>query len=212
MLNGNLVLQSRLNQLNKWYTALSNAHKFKYNLDLFYTKEVPNYIEKLREVSLNNAWLSGFTDAEGCFSVKINNDQKAYIQLLFILDQKNEEDVLNNIALLFTTNKKATLRTPNKRTVDASSSGKDKDWNMFRLTFYCNDKKKIISSKIINYFNFYKLKTTKKESFRIWSEIMEILINKQPLSLEDLKLIRKLRGNINYFTIENQQRGYANKS
>jgi hypothetical protein len=35
---------------------------------------------------------------------------------------------------------------------------------------------------------------------------------KQPLSSEDLKLVRKLRHNMNFFTIENQTKGHANKS
>ena len=83
---------------------------------------------------------------------------------------------------------------------------------MFRLTFYCNDKKKVLSSKIINYFSIYNLKTSKKESFRIWTEIINVVVNKQPLSFEDLKMVRKLRHNMNYFTIENQPRGYTNKS
>lgn len=83
---------------------------------------------------------------------------------------------------------------------------------MFRLTFYCNDKKKIISSKIINYFNFYNLKTTKKKSFCIWTEIIDIVLNKQPLNSEELNKVRKLRHNMNYYTIENQPRGLANKS
>jgi hypothetical protein len=77
--------------------------------------------------------------------------------MLFILDQKYEEKVLNKIASFFTINKKAVLRKSKKRVLN----------DMFRLTFYCNDKKKITSSKIIKYFNTYKLKTTKKESFRI---------------------------------------------
>ena len=201
LLNGNLVLQSRVNQLSKWYIALSNASRFDYSL--FCTKELPKKIETLKEPSLNDAWLSGFTDAEGCFSVKIGNAKVSfYVSMLFILDQKYEEKVLNKIGLVFTDNKKAVLRTSKKRVLN----------DMFRLTFNCNDKKKIISSKIINYFNLYKLKTTKKESFRIWTEIIDIVLNKQPLSDYDLKRVRKLRHNMNYFTIQNLPKGQANKS
>jgi len=105
--------------------------------------------------------LSGFTDAEGCFSIKIANAKSSfYVSVLFILDQKNEEIALNKIALLFCEKKKAILRTPNIAKPKLEN-------NMFRLTFYCNDKKKIISSKIIDYFNLYNLKTSKKKSFYI---------------------------------------------
>jgi hypothetical protein len=65
LLNGNLVLQSRVNQLNKWNIALNNASNFNYSL--FYISDLPKLIENTKEPSLNDAWLSGFTDAEGCF-------------------------------------------------------------------------------------------------------------------------------------------------
>jgi len=215
LFNGNLVLQSRLNQLSKWNKSLINASRFNYSL--FYTKEIPSLIENLKQPSLNDAWLSGFTDAEGCFSIKIANEKHAfYVSFLFILDQKNEEKALNKIALLFSVNKKAVLRTPNiiRKLTNLNSENKSIKPlnNMFRLSFYCNDKKKIISSKIIDYFNLYKLKTSKNQSFRIWTEIMDMVLNKQPLSSEDLNKVRKLRQNMNYFTLENQPRGHANKS
>lgn len=123
------------------------------------------------------------------------------MRLLFILDQKKEE-VLNKIGLLFSDNKKAIIRTPNKlfpRDLEKSEH-KSNQKNMFRLTFYCNDKKKIISSKIIEYFNIYKLKTSKKESFRLWTLILAKVLNKQPLSPDKLKEVRILRHKMNYFT------------
>lgn len=218
LFNGNLVLESRIKQLNKWNTSLKAASRF--NFYLFYSISLPPLIHKARKPSLNDGWLSGFTDAEGCFSVKIANAKGLfYVSLLFILDQKNEEKALNSIALLFSENKKAVLRTPNTRQREESVSALNTDNksinplnNMFRLTFYCNDRKKIISSNIIKYFNLYKLKTSKKESFGIWIEIMDMVLNKQPLSLEELKMVRKLRHNMNYYTIENKPIGKANKS
>lgn len=209
LLNGNLVLQSRVSQLNKWYTALSNASRFNYSL--FYTKKVPKKIEILREVSVNDAWLSGFTDAEGCFSVKIGNEKKAYyIQLLFILDQKDAELVLNKIALLLNTVSKAKVKTINKSIKVKNLINYTN--TMFRLSISCNDRKKPIIYNICNYFYKYPLKTSKNQSFQIWNEIVDIVVNKQPISLEDLKLVRKLRHKMNYFTIENKPLGSANKS
>ena len=214
LLNGNLVLQHRVNQLNKWNIALNNASRFDYSL--FSIDELPYSIDSTKEPTLNDAWLSGFTDAEGCFSIKIANEKKAfYVQLLFILDQKNAEFILNKIALLFSKSHKAIPRTPNinlKNTHGVEKVKGDKENEIFRLTLPCNGKNKIISSKIINYFNCYNLKTTKKESFSIWTEIFKIVVNNQPLSLETLKVVRKLRHNMNYFTIENLSKGYSNKS
>lgn len=211
LLNGNLVLQSRVNQLTKWNTALNNASKFQYSL--FYTQEVPKKIEMVKESSLNDGWLSGFTDAEGCFSVKIEGGRlrrQNYVKLLFILDQKNEEVVLNKISLLFSSVTKAKLRTINKyvkvqNLVNYSN-------NMFRLSLSCNDTKKKTIYEILDYFNKHPLKTTKNVSFQVWKEISYIVLGKQPLSVENLSKVRKLRHNMNYFTISNNPIARANKS
>jgi hypothetical protein len=217
LLNGNLVLQSRVNQLTKWNIALSNASKFNYSL--FYTKKLPELIQNLKQPKLNNSWLSGFTDAEGCFSIKVNNNKKAiYIQLLYILDQKNEEVVLNKIALLFNTSARAKIRTSASLGIsgDVSSATKcspNKSVNnMFRLTISCNDKKKTVISNILNYFKNYPLKTNKNKSFNLWTIILEMVVNKQPLSSESLKVVRQLKKKMNFYTIENKSIGYANKS
>jgi hypothetical protein len=59
LFNGNLILPKRVNQLKTW-------------LNIYNQKNNPIYLN-LRKVSLslNYAWLSGFTDAEGCFNVNI---------------------------------------------------------------------------------------------------------------------------------------------
>jgi hypothetical protein len=85
---------------------------------------------------------------------------------LFILDQKNEEKALNKIALLFSENRKAKLRTPNLSKLKENDFIKPVN-TFFRLTLSCNDPKKEITSKILNYFKNYKLKTTKLNSFHI---------------------------------------------
>jgi hypothetical protein len=207
LLNGNMVLPHRVEQLTKWNKALNEASRL--NFPLFYSREVPKLIETLKKPSLNDAWLSGFTDAEGCFSVKIDNSQKAnYVRLLFILDQKNAEKVLNQIGLILNTSTKAKLRTVNKDIKNKLNYTN----TMFRLSVSCNDSKKLSVTTIIDYFSNYPLKTSKNKSFHIWKEISIIILAKQPISLENLKLVRKLRHNMNYFTIENQTKGHANKS
>lgn len=209
LFNSNLVLESRRNQLHKWNIALKKASRF--NWDLFLTKTVPNLVIQARRPSLNDGWLAGFTDAEGCFSVKIASAKKKfYVTLLYILDQKNEETVLNNIALLFNTNAIAKLRTVNK----SITTKNDRKYvnTMFRLSIYCNDEKKRVVESLLGYFNKYCLKTSKRSSFSTWINISQIILGKQPLSSDYLTQVRKLRQNMNRFTIENQTKGYANKS
>ena len=210
LLNGNLVLQSRVNQLSRWSIALSNAIKFNYSL--FYTKEITKHIKNTKKPSLNDSWLSGFTDAEGCFSVKIGKAKNNfYVSILFLLDQKNEEIALNEIGLLFSKNVSAKIRTPNLRKNLDTVSIKPIE-NMYRLSLSCNSKEKTISSDIINYFNRYNLKTNKKNSFRIWCEILDLVVGKGARSPETLAKIRKLRHNMNYYTIKNKTIGHSNKS
>lgn len=133
----------------------------------FYTKVIPSFIPSTKEPNLKDAWLSGFTDAEGCFSVKIASEKGLfYVSVLYILDQKNAAEVLDKIGLLFSENNKAKLRTPNiKHYLESNNNTIKPCNNIYRLTLYCNDLKKNTSYKILNYFNTYKLKTTKKILF-----------------------------------------------
>ena len=207
LLNGNVVLKARLNQIRKWYTALNNASKFKYSL--FSVDKLPYFIDNTKEPTLYDAWLSGFTDAEGCFSVKVSKRNRSYyVRMLFILDQKNENLVLDKIALLFNAKTKAIIRTPNK----SLSNNSRLTSNIYRLSISCNNVKIDTTQNIIHYFNTFKLKTSKKKSFSIWNEISLIILGKQPLTEENLYKVRKLRHNMNFYTIENKSIGQANKS
>lgn len=207
LLNGNLVLKARLNQLRKWYTPLNNASKFNYSL--FSVDKLPYFIDITKEPTLYDAWLSGFTDAEGCFSVKLSKVNRSYyVRMLFILDQKNENIVLDKIALLFNAKTKAIIRTPNK----SLSNNSRLTSNIYRLSISCNNVKINTTQNILHYFKTFKLKTSKKKSFSIWNEISLIILGKQPLTEEKLDKVRKLRHNMNFYTIENKSIGQANKS
>lgn len=101
LLNGNLVLEHRITQLSKWYSSLIKAPKL--NFADFDLTELPLLISSGATPSLNNGWISGFTDAEGCFSIVIDKNRKneEIVRARFILDQKNGESALNLISNLF---------------------------------------------------------------------------------------------------------------
>jgi hypothetical protein len=87
--NGNLVLSHRQKQLGEWVIAL-NKNSSRLGLPILplgLTLE-----SKLMKPNLSDAWLSGFTDAEGCFNVSIQprvNTVTGYrISLRFLLDKK----------------------------------------------------------------------------------------------------------------------------
>jgi hypothetical protein len=97
--------------------------------------------------------LSGFCDAEGCFNVHIvkRKEMKSQynVSLRFLLDQKNEKDVLENIRNLIGSGKVVC---------------RDKNFGeVFRYSLHSLKNSNII----INYFNYFSLKTTKKYSFEI---------------------------------------------
>ena len=82
-----------MNQLKTW-------------LNIYNQKNNPIYLN-LRKVSLslNSVWLSGFTDAEGCFNVNITKRTTQTVgfrtKLRFILDQQYSKDSLVEIKNLF---------------------------------------------------------------------------------------------------------------
>lgn len=81
--NGNLALTHKIQQLSLWVQALNN--RFGVNTILFINIAV--------SVTLQDAWLSGFTDAEGCFNVSITTNARYalghVIKMRYILDQKD---------------------------------------------------------------------------------------------------------------------------
>jgi hypothetical protein len=108
--NGNLAIpgsppgNSRINQLSKWINCingkLENSKSTIFNL-------VPTItlITSLFLPTLTDAWLSGFTDAEGTFNINItkrDNTKTGFrIQLRYILDQKYAMELLTLIKNLF---------------------------------------------------------------------------------------------------------------
>jgi hypothetical protein len=135
LFNGNLALTHRINQLSKWFKIIP---------------ELTNYfIGTPVNITLRDAWLSGFTDAEGTFNVLITKDsdyRTGYaVKTRFILDQ-NDEAILNKIKTLFNFGT-VRLRKETNSTYRYESSGFN---NM------------LIVSK---YFNKYTLRTKKSLAF-----------------------------------------------
>ena len=77
-----------------WIKALNN--RFGVNTILLINTTV--------SVTLQDAWLSGFTDAEGCFNVSITSNARyslgQVIKMRFLLDQK-DSSILQIIRNLF---------------------------------------------------------------------------------------------------------------
>jgi hypothetical protein len=199
LLNGNLVLEHRINQLSKWYFSLFNAPKLK--LDKFNLISIPSIIKISNKLFISSSWISGFTDAEGCFSISFykNRKNETIIKAQFILDQKNGDNILNFIANFFSPVSVKLRGFPVKLINNTN--------NVFRLSISCNDINNPNSILIKNYFYNFKLKTSKQESFLIWSKVLDLILGNQPLNEIQIKEIRKLAKQINKFTIINNPIG-----
>lgn len=154
--NGKLYLNKTQNKFDKFVKT--------YN-ELYNTKiEVLN---NKNEPTLNNAWLSGFTDAEGSFTLSFYKNK--YFSIRYIISQKNEYIFMNKLAILLNGN----LYTLKKcKTINLTVN-------------YLN----LIN--IIKYFNIYKLKTKKLIIYNNWLSVYYSVKNKEHKDINKLNNIIK---------------------
>jgi len=153
-------------------------------------------IDKLIKPTLNDAWLSGFTDAEGCFNVKIEKRSNTVtgfrVMLRFILDQQNSQYLFLQLRDLFSYGA-VSLRA------GTASNG------VYR--YQVNYFKGLIQ--IRNYFLIFPLKSKKLLSFKKWNEIYKMVLNKEHLLEKGLTSIRELSKNIIINNSLNRKTGSA---
>nr|YP_010722991.1 homing endonuclease [Leptographium procerum]WDW20996.1 homing endonuclease [Leptographium procerum] len=183
LFNGNLAQNHRIEQLAKWVNALNNR----------FGNETIKLNNAPAMVTLQDAWLSGFTDAEGCFNVSITANSRYtlghVIRMRYILDQKDSV-ILNKVSELFGLGK-VTLR-----------SGTD---NVYRYTVTGFKS----MNNIIAYFKLFPLQTKKAFSFEKWLTIHNQVSNKLHLTEEGLSQIRTLQKQINLSNSRTNKTGKA---
>lgn len=171
LFNGNLAIDNRIKQLALWVNALNN----RFGSDTMKLNNTPV------SITLQDAWLSGFTDAEGCFNVSITANTRYtlgyVIKMRYLLDQKDNL-ILNKICELFGFGK-VTLR-----------SGTD---NVYRYT--ATGFKPL--NGVISYFKLFPLYTKKAISFEKWLTVHNQVSNKLHLTDEGLAQVRILQKQIN---------------
>jgi hypothetical protein len=171
LFNGNLALTHRIQQISLWVQALNN--RFGENTIMFINTAI--------SVTLQDAWLSGFTDAEGCFNVSITSNERYtlghVIKMRYLLDQK-DNSILLVIQNLFGFGK-VTLRSKTDGVYRYTVTG-------FKSMNY-----------VISYFKAFPLLTKKARSFDKWLMIHNLVSNKLHLSEEGLAQVRRLQKQIN---------------
>lgn len=168
LFNGNLVLDKRKVQIKKWLDTVNIEQKSNNVLPL-----------------INNSWLSGFIDAEGCFNVSLFKRKSMtlgyQVKLRFMIDHKDSlDDMLFikdqlNLFISHRKLKKGTIGTIHR--IESNS--------LVKVPF------------IIIYLKKFKLKSKKQESFNKWVTVYELVKNKAHLTEKGLNDIRKLSKEIN---------------
>ena len=185
LFNGNLAMTNRVRQLSLWIQSLNR--RFGANTIILIDTPV--------SVTLLDSWLSGFTDAEGCFNVSITYNPRYkldhVIKMRYILDQK-DNSIVTIIRDLFGFGK-VTLR-----------SGTD---DVYRYTATGFKKMKII----IDYFKLFPLLTKKGVSLQKWSSIHNIVSNKLHLTEKGLTEVKLLQKQINLDNSTTKKTGFKAK-
>lgn len=165
LFNGNFVLPVRTAKFIN-FLAYFNEKLIKKNLG---NPILPLYIQI--KPTLTDYWLCGFTDAEGCFSVTLNQNNNKF-QIRFILAQKwlANKIVLDYILLLFSTIANFSIMGyVNTHHVE----------NTWELVFHGVTN----CSYLFTYFDIYTLKTKKLKAYTSWKLLHQAFVNKDHLDV-----------------------------
>ena len=169
--NGNMVFFTKNSQFLIFLSAYNN-------LALRMKLEIINPIVSTLLPSLQDNWLAGFIDAEGCFTLSLLSNSKGY-RLRFIISQKWEVNkvILQHISTIFSVGYVRTHSVTN-------------NWE-----YVVNGVKN--TSNIITYFDTNLLYTKKKQSYNLWKKLRIQLINGVHLNSESRAKMVQLAKTIN---------------
>ena len=165
--NGNLVLHKTNARFQIWIKGL--------NITLLKTKGF---------ITLENAWLSGFIDSEGCFYARVRKHSrmklKYKVERKFIIDQKEELHLFERLKELLSSNAKI----QKKKTQDS--------------IYYKIELSSMLSNDLLlNYLNKFPCKGNKNISVTIYSRVHGYIKREEHLTIIGLERIRNLCKNLN---------------
>lgn len=173
--NGNLSTNYKKEQFKVWLDTYNKQYKM----------NVP-FRNKLVKPNLFSAWISGFSDAEACFTGRVKSCLTSKLRkaphLTFSVSQK-EFYILKLLREVFL----------NEKGSDLKNLKYDKSWNGWVFHCSCFTKLKVIR----NYFTRYPLKTKKSLAFKKWCKIHDMVLHKKHLTLNGLNKIDCLTKDIN---------------
>lgn len=130
---------------------------------------------------LDNSWIAGFVDGEGCFHVSINKQPKMSLgwQVLpefRVVQHKRDEIVLNQMQKAFGCGQVVV------------NHGDRKELRIRGLENL---------NSVVKFFKVNPLKTTKRENFEIFAKIISLMNQGQHLNQKGLREIAKLASKMN---------------
>ena len=165
--NGNIITKNKLNQFKSWLDSFNKIYKMNIRC-----------LNQEHKLNLNNAWLSGFTDAEGCFASSVLTSKvtgKPIVTVRYVISQKDDIEFSKNLAEMLN----------GYITHVKSYNGYNTVVNHGKL------------NKVLAYLRNNPLKTKKLISYRRWLKIYWLVKNKKHFSTEGLTIIKFLTKNIN---------------
>ena len=183
LFNGNMVFPSRKLKFDLFLTKFNEKILTIWN-NKFNSKYLIFPINNLIHPSLNDAWLSGFVDGEGCFHLSFNN--KTY-KNVFDIAQKwdiNKEILIKINELLHSNYKEGESKTKNIYKHSVS--------NIYYIRIY----KISICQSFYFYFDNFPLQTNKNISYNKWKELHKRILNgdhlDKNLRIELVKLSKEI--------------------
>lgn len=195
LFTGNLILPKRQIQFLEW---LDTGQKQKLFLSLDRAKPWAS------EVSLENGWLSGFIDAEGCFYAnyrKTKNERRnpatcnlndSFYQNQFAINQKlalTQKDINEGEKTVFL---KILFLFESQSSVYNFSNGRSNS-KYIRIELTCKKSQK----RVIDYLRIYKLRTFKHTCFQKWRKLYDYRVNSFVLSEKGVQKLKRLMKSMN---------------
>jgi hypothetical protein len=167
LFNGNLVFPLKQISFARFLKAFNSRSN----------DQVVEFNSSLVTPTLNDHWLCGITDAEGCFSCSLLGNSNAY-RFRFLLAQLG--DVNLPILTYLTTLIGGVVRNHSTRGVNELTVNGVR--NMTR---------------VFDYFDTHQLMTKKTKSYQLWREVHTSIVNKEHLSPESRAVLKTKAALIN---------------
>ena len=177
-----------VNTVNK-YLRSPKIYKFNLVIDYLnskYSLNIIKYKEDYSDLSANN-WLAGFIDAEGGFYIRYSETTKFRIACFLTLEQRMIEPIsnLSYEPLLSEISKFLNAK------LEISKHNKNKSYFMIRAS------NRYSLKIILNYFNSYKMYSSKYLDYLNWANAAQLLLDKNAYILDNKKHIYYLKNSMN---------------